>query len=65
MNIYRIMLDEGKINDIEHHVMAKDFDDAVAQAHKLLQHQQAQDIDPKVEMEIVEISKKFELEVVK
>lgn len=65
MNIYEVSIDEAKINDIDHYILAKDFPDAFAQAQKLLK--QAQENDPKatLPMEIVSITKKFTLEVVK
>lgn len=65
MNIYKIVLDEGRINDIEHHVLAKDFDDASAQAQTLLQNAKAKDKKASHLMEIIVIRKEFELEVVK
>lgn len=67
MNIYELKLDEGKINDITHYVLAKDFEDAVAQAEKLLAQVRLSwesTADPP-ECEIVRVEKLFVLEVVK
>lgn len=65
MNIYEVSIDEAKINDIDHYILATDFPDAFAQAQKLLKQAQDKDLQNSAWMEIVSITKKFTLEVVK
>ena len=62
MKIYEIIIQESKFSsDQNHYIMANDFDDAVAQAHKRLVTSKKDDRDAYIES----VSEQFELEVVK
>lgn len=61
-------MDEGKINDIEHHILAENFLDAVEQAKKIAAKVYVRNSDlpdDEREAEILAVEKLFEIEVVK